>query len=156
MNNKKRRILFSLLFSLIIVGICVVCFIVGRGHNVYFDNKTTDDEKYHSYNAIDLYYKGEKVTTLAARERISISLTGQKIEVELHYRKGKNESKSEKVVTFAIPYDMDGIVINLPAYLDGADQDTYMYEFVSGAVSADSLDDEVPVTDEFGISTIDE
>jgi len=153
-NSKTRKILAFLVFAVIIVAICVVCFIVGRGHTVYFDNKTTEDETYHSYDAIDLYYKGEKVTTLNARERISVALTGQKLEVEIAYRKGKNDEKTNAVATFTLPYNLDGIVINLPAYIEGADESTYMSEFVSLAIVEDSGTSEEPVsTDEFGVST---
>jgi len=157
MNKKLRKTLFILGSLAIVVAICVVCFIIGRGHTLYFDNKTTEDEAYHYYDAIDLYYKGDKVTTLNARERISISFTGQSVEVTLKYRKGKNETKKEETVTFTVPYDMDGIVVNLPAYLDGADQSTYMSEFVSLAVVVDSgTETEEIVTDEFGVSATEE
>lgn len=151
-NNKTRRILFTLGFVAILVAISVVCFIVGRGHTVYLDNKTTEDEVYHSYNAIDVYYKGEKVSTLNARERISVTTIGQNCEIELHYRKGKNDSKTEMVAYLKLPYNLDGIVINLPALIEGADESVYMSEFVSMAiVIEDSANDEVPTTDEFGM-----
>ena len=156
-NNKTRRILFTLAFAAIIVAICVVCFIIGRGHTVYLDNKTTEDEKYHYYDAIDIYQDGEKLTTLNARERTSITQIGQNFEVELHYRKGKNEEKKEMVAYFKLPYNLDGIVINLPAMLDGADESVYMSEFVSMAIVVEGeRDDEVPVTDEFGLEVVDE
>lgn len=156
-NNKTRRILFTLAFVSILVGICVVCFIVGRGHTIYLDNKTTDDEKYHYYDAIDIYQDGEKLTTLNARERTSLTQIGQNFEVELHYRKGKNDEKKEMVAYFKLPYDLDGIVINLPAMLDGADESVYMSEFVSMAIVSESEgDNEVPVTDEFGLEVVDE
>ena len=114
-NNKTRRILFTLAFVSILVGICVVCFIVGRGHTVYLDNKTTDDEKYHYYDAIDIYQDGEKLTTLNPRERTSITQIGQNCEIELRYRKGKNDEKKDMVAYFKLPYNLDGIIINLPA-----------------------------------------
>lgn len=157
MKNIVRRILFTLIFATLILAICAVCFVVGRGHSVYFDNKTTEDEKYRSYDAIDLYYNGEKVTTLAARERISISLTGQDLKVELHYRKAKNQPKTEAIATFKLPYDMDGIVINLPAYLEGAAEDVYLSEFVSTATTVDNgAVDETFSADEFGVTSIEE
>lgn len=153
----KRRIMFVAGTLLATVAICVLCFIIGRGHTLYFDNKSIENTNYSSYNAIDLVYKGEKVTTLAARERSSISFTGQSVTVTLGVKKSKTSSVEEKTVTFKVPYNMDGIVINLPAYLDGADESVYMSEFVSMAiVDETSADDEVPVTDEFAIEGADE
>ena len=37
--NKTRRLLFRLGTVLILISICAVMMIIGRGHTVYFDNK---------------------------------------------------------------------------------------------------------------------
>ncbi len=153
----KRRLFFIAGTLLAVVAICVLCFIIGRGHTLYLDNKSIENTGYSSYNAIDLVYKGEKVTTLAARERSSISFTGQSVTITLGIKKSKSSSVEERTVTFTVPYNMDGIVINLPAYLDGADESVYMSEFVSMAiVDETNVDDEVPVTDEFAIEGAEE
>ena len=49
---------------------------------------------------------------------------------------------------------MDGIVFNLPALLDGADESVYMSEFVP--IVAEETEEEVPNTDEFAITTEEE
>ena len=154
MNKKLRRILYTAGLFAIIVAICVVCFIIGRGHTVYFDNKSIEGTNYNAYSGIDLYYKGEKVTTLGKTERISITLTGQKCPVQVVGKKTKADKGTPIDVTFELPYNMDGIVINLPAYLDGADESEYMSEFVSLAtvIETDNSNDEVRQTDEFGMS----
>ena len=151
---KKRRILFTSGLIAILIVIAVVCLIVGRGHTVYFDNKGIEGTEVKSYDYIDLFYKGEKVTTLAKAERINIALTGQKIEVTVKYQKKRNSSEETKELSIELPYNMDGIVINLPALLDGADLDVYMSEFIPIAVEEDT--EEVPNTDEFAITTEEE
>ena len=80
---KKRRILFASGLIAILVGIAIVCLIIGRGHSVFFDNKSIDGTQHESYAFIDLFYKGEKVTSLGKAERAAITLTGQKITVEV-------------------------------------------------------------------------
>ena len=148
----KRRLLFIAGSLLAVVAICVLCFIIGRGHTIYFDNKSIENTDHSSYSAIDLIYKGEKVTTLAARERSSVSFTGQSVTVTLGAKKTKSSQVEEKTVTFKVPYSMDGIVINLPAYLDGADESVYMSEFVSMAiVDENTTDEDAPIIDEFGV-----
>ena len=44
---------------------------------------------------------------------------------------------------------MDGIVINLPAYLEGLPQEAWMSEFVPIATESSVEDEEVPGGDEF-------
>lgn len=151
---KKRRILFTSGLIVILVGIAIICFIIGRGHTVFFDNKSIDGTSYESYAYIDLFYKGEKVTSLGKAERISISLTGQKISVEVKYQKKRSSKEETKALDFDLPYNMDGIVFNLPALLDGADESVYMSEFVP--IVAEETEEEVPNTDEFAITTEEE
>lgn len=151
--NKKRIIYISCFLSIFVV-IAIVCFIIGRGHTLYFDNKALDGTPYESYDHIDLIYKGEKVTTLGKAERINISLTGQKASVELKYQKKRVGKEDTITVDFELPYNMDGIVINLPALLEGADASVYMSEYVPLVVEED--EEEVPNTDEFSITTEEE
>ena len=150
----KRRIAFISGLVVILVGISIICFIVGRGHNVYFDNKSIDGTSHESYAFIDLFYKDEKVTSLGKAERAAITLTGQKITVEVKYQKKRSSKEETKVIELDIPYNMDGMVINLPAYLDGADESVYMSEFVPAVIEEDT--EEVPNTDEFSVTTEEE
>ena len=150
----KRRIAFISGLIVILAGIAIICFIVGRGHNVYFDNKSIDGTQYESYAFIDLFYKDEKVTSLGKAERAGITLTGQKITVEVKYQKKRSSKEETKVIELDIPYNMDGMVINLPAYLDGADESVYMSEFVPIIIEEDT--EEVPNTDEFSVTTEEE
>ena len=41
---KKRNVMFLCLLALILVGIGAIMMVIGRGHTVYFDNKSLDYE----------------------------------------------------------------------------------------------------------------
>lgn len=151
--KKGRRILFTTLFATIIVGICIACFILGRGHTVYFDNKNTDDGKYKAYDSIKVYVDGsDKGTSIGARERISADNIGQKMTITVEYRQKSNSKKESQELTIVIPYSMDGVIVNLPAALEGASEEEYLSEFVSTVIAPS--DDETPSTeDDMGLTT---
>ena len=44
---------------------------------------------------------------------------------------------------------MDGIILNLPALLNGAAEDVYMDEFIPAVVEETGDEEEVPAGDEF-------
>lgn len=155
MKLNLRRVLFTSGLIAILIAISIVCLIVGRGHTVYLDNKSIEGTNYSSYASIDINYKGEKLVNLGKAERGSITLTGQKLSVQFVVKKTNAGSAETIDATIELPYDMDGIVINIPAYLDGANVDAYMSEFVSAAPE-ENADEEVPVTDEFGMTTEEE
>ena len=74
---------------------------------------------------------------------------GQSFEMVLQIKQEKEAEPVSMGVTMTLPYNMDGIVVNLPALLAGLPQDAYLSEFVS-AVPEEPVEEEV-VTDEFGI-----
>lgn len=155
MKLNVRRILFTSALVVILVAISVVCFVVGRGHTVYLDNKSIEGTDYSSYASITIVYKGEEIVTLEKTERGSIAFTGQKLDVQFKAKKTNAAMEETIDVSMDIPYNLDGIIINIPAYLSGADEDVYMSEFVPAQVE-ESTDEEVPVTDEFGMTSEDE
>lgn len=155
MKNNVRRLLFISGLIVVLIAISAVCLIVGRGHTIYLDNKSIEGTNYSSYANIDIVYKGEKVVSLGKAERGSVTLTGQKLNIQFVVKKTKAASAQTIDATIELPYNLDGIIINIPAYVDGADADTYMSEFVPARVEED-VNEEVPVTDEFGMTTEDE
>lgn len=155
MKNNVRRLLFISGLIVVLIAISAVCLIVGRGHTIYLDNKSIEGTNYSSYANIDIVYEGEKVVSLGKAERGSVTLTGQKLNIQFVVKKTKAASAQTIDATIELPYNLDGIIINIPAYVDGADADTYMSEFVPARVEED-VNEEVPVTDEFGMTTEDE
>ena len=43
MKVKTRRVLFAFLLVLVLVAVAAAMMVIGRGHTVYFDNKTLED-----------------------------------------------------------------------------------------------------------------
>ena len=149
-KTSKKSWIYRIAAIAVLVLIAVAMFIIGRGHTVYFDNKTleysgsTVDEVPYK---IDVVVGGEKVASLKAGERGMVSTMGQNFNMELLVTKEKDGKTSKIQVGLPLPYNMDGIILNLPAMLAGLPQDAYLEEFIP-TPSAEELEDEEVVTDE--------
>ena len=124
MSNKTRRILFCTGAVLLLVLIAGLMFIVGRGHTVYLDNKTLEYEgqTYSALYKIEILKNGEKVAKLNKRERGMATNIGQNFKITLIVTKEKKGAEETREIQLKLPYSMDGIIINLPAYLAGLPQ----------------------------------
>lgn len=149
--KKTRKILFTTGLLVVLIIISVLCFIFGRGHTVYLDNKDTDN--YKAYQFIDVNYKGENVTTLAKNERTVVSCIGQKLELDLVVTEKRNSMDEEVTITIELPYSMNDITISLNSYLSGANEDEYLSEFVPLMAPPSSADEKIDLsTDDMGLS----
>ncbi len=148
--ENKRQLLFRIAAIVIIVAIAAVMFIIGRGHTIYFDNKTAeyDGKKYESFYKVAIIKDKEKVAKLAEDERGMTDLMGQTLSVTLEITDEKGADPHSAKVSMPIPYGIDGIVINIPELMAGLPADAYMSEFVPVATSEDEEEEEV-VIDEF-------
>lgn len=153
MKNKKW--LYRIGALVILLAICVVMFIIGRGHTIYLDNKTIEynGEEITAMHKITVNVNGERIAKLSKKDRGMATCMGQKFEMELVVTKEKGDDEVTIPVTLTLPYNMDGIVINLPAYLEGLPEEAYMSEFVSIATTEE--EEEEVVTDEFGVESFD-
>lgn len=151
---KTRRILFSLLLALVLVAIAACMMVIGRGHTVYFDNKTLEDyqgQEYKAANKIVVTVKGEEVAKLAKRERGMATWIGQNFKMVLEVTQEKGGEPEIREIDLKLPYSVDGIVINLPALLAGLPEEAWFSEFVP-AVTEEPVDEGVPGEgDEFGL-----
>ena len=154
MKAKTRRILFSILLALVLVAVAAVMMVIGRGHTVYFDNKTLEDYQGQSYKAFEkvaVTIKGEQVAKLAKRDRGMSIWIGQNFKMVLEVTKEKGGETEIFEVGLKLPYSVDGVVINLPALLAGLPEEAWFSEFVP-AVTEESADEGVPGEgDEFGL-----
>ncbi|MBQ1310747.1 MAG: hypothetical protein IIY55_02775 [Blautia sp.] len=152
---KNRRILVRALAILVIIGIAVCMCIIGRGHTVYFDNKSMtgpDGTEYKAPYRIQVFVNDESVGKIKEGERAMASAMGQEFKAVLHITPEKDAKKVGSAITLKLPYHMDGIIINLPALLNGAPEEVYMEEFIPAPVTETEEDEEV-VTDEFAMPT---
>ena len=138
---KKRTLFFRLGAIAILLAIAAVMMVIGRGHTVYFDNKKLEvnGETY------------ERVAKLYDKERGMATWIGQNFEMMLEITQEKGGDETTETYQIKLPYNMDGIVINIPGFLAGLDQDAYISQFVPVATEETTTEDEELPGDEFGI-----
>ena len=152
--KSKRTLFFRIGAIAILLAIGAVMMVIGRGHTVYFDNKKLeyDGKTYDTPYKVVVYVNDEKVAKLYDKERGMATWIGQNFEMTLEITQEKGGDETTETYKIQLPYNMDGIVINLPGFLAGLDQDAYITEFVPVATEEDtSAEDEALPGDEFGI-----
>lgn len=146
----KRKLLFRVGAILIILVIAACMFVIGRGHTVYFDNKET----FYNGQTIEPFYKvtvtvgDQKPAKLSKGDRGMADIMGQKLTMTLEITDAEGDQPHAHKVSMSVPYNMDGIMINVPALMQGLPQDAYMSEFIIETPDTGSTDEEI-VTDEF-------
>lgn len=146
----KRRLLFRVAAIVIILAIAAVTFVIGRGHTLYFDNKET------AYNGqtVEPFYKvvvtvgDQKPAKLSKGDRGMGEVMGQKLSMTVEITDEEGASPHAHKVNMSIPYNMDGITINIPALMAGLPEEAYLSEFVIEVPDTGATDEEI-VTDEF-------
>ena len=126
---------------------------IGRGHTVYFDNKKLEvnGETYDTPYKVCVYVGDERVAKLYDKERGMATWIGQNFEMTLEITQEKGGDETTETYQIKLPYNMDGIVINIPGFLAGLDQDAYISQFVPVATEETTTEDEELPGDEFGI-----
>jgi len=152
--RSKRRIVFILLTVLALVAVAGWMMVIGRGHTVYFDNKTLEDyngQEYKAAEKIVVTVKGEEVAKLGKRERGMCTWIGQNFKMTLEITQKKGDEPEIREIDVKLPYSVDGIVINLPALLAGLPEDAWFSEFVPAVTEDPSSSEEPGIGDEFGL-----
>jgi len=156
--KKTRKILVRLIALAALIAIAVTMFIIGRGHTVYFDNKdlvAPDGTKYEAPYKVEVFVDDVSAGKLKSGDRGMATVMGQDFSMILHITPEKDAKKVGSAVSLKLPYNMDGIILNIPALLGGASEDVYMDEFIP-APPTEEEDEEVVVTDEFEMPMGDE
>ena len=153
---KSRRLLFRILLIVVLVAIAGVMMVIGRGHTVYFDNKTVEYQgtTYDAPYKIEIHVgnnaDGDALSKLYENERASADQIGQKITVTLIVTQEKGGDEEAPVTyTIPLPYGMDGPIINLPAYLAGLPEEAYLSEFIP--VVAEEPEETIVIDDGMGM-----
>ena len=150
----NRSLIAKICTLVVILGIAACMFVIGRGHTIYFDAKVIEynGETLEPGYRTAIFVNEERVARLSAGDRGMATWIGQnfKFRVEVTPEKGADVVPYE--FSLKLPYNMDGIVLNMPALLAGAPEEVYLSEFVSLAteVTVGGEDEEI-VTDDFGI-----
>ena len=150
---KKRTLFFRLGAIAILLAIAAVMMVIGRGHTVYFDNKKLEvnGETYDTPYKVCVYVGDERVAKLYDKERGMATWIGQNFEMTLEITQEKGGDETTETYQIKLPYNMDGIVINIPGFLAGLAQDAYISQFVPVATEETTTEDEELPGDEFGI-----
>ena len=146
----KRRLLFRIGAVALLVVIAACMMIIGRGHTVYIDNKTLEYEgqSYAPYYRATVYVNGERVSKLQPKERTSATNIGQSFSMTLELIKEKGGETETVDIALKLPYNMDGIIVNIPGYMAGLPEEAWMTEFISTPTEAEMQDEEIPTEEE--------
>ena len=152
----KRRLLFQILAVVLLVAIGYTMTIIGRGHTIYLDSKTLeyDGQTYKPAYKTVVYVDGQQVAKLYDKERGMSTCIGNKFTMTLKITQEKGGEATEATYTVSLPQNMDGIIINLPAYLAGLPEDVYMSEFIP-APETEETEETTAEGDEFGLEGMD-
>lgn len=147
----KRSILFKIGAVVLLLIISAIMMRIGRGHTVYIDNKTLEynGQTYETPYKVVVFVDGEQIAKLYNKERGMSTCIGQKFDMTLEITQKKGGSEETKNVSLTLPYNLDGIAINLPGYLAGLPEEAYLSEFQSAVVETEADIEES--IDEFGI-----
>lgn len=151
---KGKTLLIRLVTLAVVIAIAATMMVIGRGHTLYFDNKTIEDyqgQEYKAFERVVVTVKGEQVAKLGKRERGAATWIGQNFKMTLEITEKKGDEPRIEEISIKLPYGVDGIVVNLPAYLAGLPEDAWFSEFVP-MVEEEPGDEEIPGEgDEFGL-----
>ncbi len=151
----KRSLIFKIGTLAVILGIAACMFVIGRGHTVYFDNKDIEYEGQTleaPYRAA-VFVNGERVARLSPKDRGMATCIGQTFEMTVEITPEKGAEAKSYDFKLKLPYSGDGIVLNLPALVEGLPEEAYQSEFYSLATEV-SVEEEEIVTDEFTMGDI--
>ena len=114
-----RKWMFCLGTVLVLIAIAACMMVIGRGHTIYFDNKTLEynGEKYETVRRVNVNVNGEQVAKLSKKERGMATCMGQKFKFDIEVIREKGGESEFYTFNIDIPYGMDGIVVNLPGMI---------------------------------------
>ena len=154
--NKKRTLIIRIVVVALLVALGYTMTIIGRGHTVYLDAKKIEvnGTEYKPAYKTEVYVNGERVAKLYDKERGMSTCIGNKFTMTLKITQEKGGDETEATYTISLPQSMDGIIINLPAYLAGLPEDVYMSEFIP-APETETEEETTSEGDEFGLDGMD-
>ena len=145
-----RKILFRAGAIVLLLILAAVMMIVGRGHTIYFDNKSLEynGEKYEAVRRINVFVNGEQAAKLGRKERGMATNMGQRFHFEIEVIREKDGPSENYSYDLNLPYGIDGVIVNLPGLMAGLPQEAWMSEFIPAPPAEDEEEEEIP-TDEF-------
>lgn len=142
--KSKRRIFFCAAAVAILIAIAALMMVIGRGHTLYFDNRTLEynGTTYESPYKVTIYVKGEQAAKLYDKERGSSVWIGQDFTMDLEIMDQKGGDERTQTIQLKLPYSVDGIIVNLPAVLAGLPEEAWFSEFIPAPTEAEPGDED--------------
>ncbi len=156
--KSKRRIFFCAGAVVLLVVLAAVMMVIGRGHTVYFDNVALEynGQTYEPPYKVKVEVKGEQVANLHAKDRGMSIWIGQNFKMMVDVTEEKGGPEQRYALSLTLPYQMDGIIINIPAVMAGLPQEAWCSEFIQTIVVEEEEEpaggeDEFAIGDDFDI-----
>ncbi len=146
-----RKLLIRLAVVLFCVALAATMMVIGRGHTVYFDNKTLEynAQEYKAFHRVEVSTKKmDKPAKLDARDRGVSKWIGQSFQMDLTITETKGSQPYSRSVSLTLPYGIDNPIINLPALMAGLPQEAWLDEFIPAPPS--EAPEDVNLGDELG------
>ena len=146
-----RKVIVRVCTIVVLLLIAAWMMVIGRGHTIYFDNKTLEYEgnKYETVRRVNVNVDGNQVAKLSKKERGMATHMGQKFSFDIEVIREKDGPSEFYSFDLNLPYNMDGIVVNLMGMIENLPQEAWMSEFVP----MPTVEDEEVVIDEFDIGS---
>ncbi len=152
--KSKRRLLICLLSVAVLIVIAAAMMVIGRGHTIYVDNRSVEynGQTYETPYKVTVYVKNEQIAKLYDSERGMSTWIGQNFKMTLEVMEEKGGDEVLQTIQLDLPYNMDGIIVNIPAVLAGLPQEAWLTEFIPTPTKEED-EEEVPGEgDEFGMT----
>jgi hypothetical protein len=143
--KSKRVVLFRAGTFALLIAVAALMMLIGRGHTVYLDNRTLEygGQTYTAPYKVEAVVGGKRVAELYNMERGMAECIGQTFAMTLNIEEEEGADAQVIDVKLPLPYQVDGVIINLPAYLAGLPEEAYLTEFIPAPET--NLDDtEIP------------
>lgn len=154
--KNKRQLLFRIGALVILLAIAAAMFVVGRGHTIYFDNKTveTGGQTVEAFYKVNVLVGKEQAAKLSSGDRGMTDIMGQTLSMTLEITDEKGGSPRSQKVSMGIPYSFDGVVINIPALMAGLPEEDCVSEFVIETPQEEEEEEAAPGGEEFEMGDI--
>ena len=141
--KNRRQLLFRAGTLLLVLVLAAAMFVIGRGHTVYFDNKTAEygGQEYPAFHHVDVIVDGVKAAKLDKRDRGMTDTMGQNFTMTLEITDEKGAEPHAHKVSLRLPYGMDGILINLPELMAGLPEEAWLSELEIAVPESDSKEE---------------
>ena len=152
--SKTRRWIFRIAAVVLLVAIAGAMMVIGRGHTIYVDNRSVEynGQTYETPYKVTVYVKNEQIAKLYDSERGMSTWIGQNFKMTLEVMEEKGGDEVLQTIQLNLPYNMDGIIVNIPAVLAGLPEEAWLTEFIPTPTKEED-EEEVPGEgDEFGMT----